>query len=109
VAPLLNGGISLYWPLGTTFLSVGLGPGVYTLRDSFGDKGVYLVLANSIQFGHRIFLSERFFLQFSVDTLGTTSKPFVDNKTFKSSNTTAGFFGVGYFAPEVRSLFRETF
>lgn len=107
VAPLLNGGISLYWPLGTTFLSIGFGPGVYSLRDSFGDKGVYLVLANSIQLGHRVFLSERVFFQFAIDTLGTTGKPFVDNETFKSSNTTAFFFGLGYFAPEVRSLVRD--
>lgn len=107
VAPLLNGGISLYWPLGTTFLSLGFGPGVYTLSDGSGDKGTYLVLANSVQVGHRMFMSERVFIQFSVDTLGTTSKPFVDNKTFKSSNTTAVFFGLGYFAPEVRSLVRD--
>ena len=107
VSPLLNGGISIYWPLGTTFFSLGYGPGLYTFRDSSGDKGGHLVLASAFQFGHRVFFSERIFFQLSGDLLETTGKPFVDNKTFKSGGAVAFFFGLGYFSPEVRSLVRN--
>jgi len=107
VSPLMNGGISIYWPLGTTFFSLGYGPGFYTLRDSSGYKGGHLVLASALQFGHRVFFSERVFFQFSSEYLGTTGKPFVDNKIFKSGDASAYFFGLGYFSPEVRSLVRN--
>lgn len=110
MAPFLNGGISFYWPLGTTFTSLGFGPGIYSVNDTYGDDGVHFFIASFFQLGHRVFLSERFFLQQSVDVYSTTSeRRFVDNEIFSSTDTIAVFLGIGYFSPEVRSFVREKF
>ena len=107
-APFLNGGVSFYWPLGTTFTSLGFGPGFSSVRDTYGDDDVHFFVASFFQFGHRIFLSERFFLQLAFDMYSTTSeRRFVDNEIFSSANTSAAFLGIGYFSPEVRSFVRE--
>ena len=104
--PLVNSGISFYWPLGTTFMSVGIGPGVYTLRDSEHASRTDLVVSTTLDLGHRVFLSEKLFFQLSGSFLWTTGKPLIKNTIFKSGSTSTGSFGIGYFLPEMRSALR---
>ena len=104
VAPMIAGEASYFWPLGVTFFQGGLGVGFYTLQDDFGAaQGISGVI--SLGFGHRFFISDRFFVHFAF-YFDDFNPGLIDNPIFKSTGYSYTTLSIGYHFPEVRSVLR---
>lgn len=88
----------LYWPLGTTFGGFGVGLAPYRFQDSTGRSITALDALARLRVGHRVFLSDRWYAELSVDQI-TFTGGIADGEEFKGYTMVSGWFGLGWFFP----------
>ena len=108
VSPTINRDLSMYWLLGTTFLSIGIGPGFYAYNDSIPTQKKGFVITTPFSIGHRTFVTEKIFTQLSINYIAQ-APPIVDNQVFKYNGSVKVWFGFGYYFPEGQTLARSVF
>ncbi|MEZ4744376.1 MAG: hypothetical protein R3B45_18310 [Bdellovibrionota bacterium] len=93
IAPVSIAEISVHWLLGATFLGLGAGVGLNYYEDNFSSKFKVPVVFK-YEIGHRAFVSDRFFLEFSV--FGLVPSEIISNSLFKMDIVSSGKMGFGY-------------
>lgn len=93
---------SVYWPLGTSYLALGLGPCLYGVKPEQEEVSILPDFGLRFTFGHSFFITRRtfFYLEFGGFSFG---KVLYHNEFAQSSNLTRSSIGVGYYFTDVEN------
>lgn len=103
LAATINGRASLYSPLGTTVLSVGLGFAPLRFQDDEGTNEARVDFITRIVLAQRMFFAERWYFELSADSV-TFNGDLARTEVFKTRNVQTAFLGLGWFFPRGRLL-----
>ena len=104
----INGQVSLFWILGTSYSSLGLGPCIYRLQTDSNPPGYFGAFAWRFVLGHRVFMSQNIFTFFEADILNF-DRELYRTDLIHSRTISRGTLGVGWYVPDVESVFLDVF
>lgn len=93
---------SVYWPLGTSYLALGVGPCLYGAKPEQEKVSVLPDFGMRFTFGHSFFITRRtfFYLEFGGFSFG---KVLYHNEFAQSSNLSRSSVGIGYYFTDVEN------
>lgn len=89
---------SLYWPLGRTYLALGLGPCLYGRTTNTQDLNILFDYDTALRVGHTAFITRQFYSFLEIEGF-FFGKPLYHDEYIESSTMTRSTLGVGYYFP----------
>ena len=99
---------SFYSILGTTYLAIGYGPCLHWRKEDRGHADWTIDFANRIIFGHRIFVTQDWYVFFEGDQLNF-SKFLYKSDLVKSRSIGRANLGIGWYLPDVETRYTKAF
>lgn len=103
-----DGTASLYSWIGTTYLALGFGPCLYSVRQESDIMKTHGDIGTRVTVGHTVFLSKRIYANLDISVM-SFGKKLYHNEFAKSSSVTRTSLAVGYYFPDSENWLSRLF
>lgn len=98
---------AVHTPIGTTHVGIGYGPCILQKRQERREPVMYGTSATRIEFGHRAFFSESWYLYMDFDRLNFAGRAIYETDIAHTNSVFRSGIGIGYYIADTEHLFSD--